>query len=251
LIFMQKPDGSFYSKYFPDQRGRDDRWRSQYYPGEAALALLMLYEWETTPQWLGAAARAVERIALDGQPQRRTFPDQWYLLATNRLLRLAQDTDVPLRRQVVWNHAVHVCRDMMTDQRLQTDAGQRYGCYTDDGRTCPTATRLEGLLAAYEFLPDTNRRLSEDIWKSVQPAIGFLVRSQITTGPHAGGIPRAYPATTAPDDDSQTDDLASGRAAEIRIDYVQHALSAMMQYEAILIKRRDAEGSLPGPTQGQ
>ena len=42
IIFMQKSDGTFYSKFFPDA-GRSDAWQSDYYPGEAALALLMLY----------------------------------------------------------------------------------------------------------------------------------------------------------------------------------------------------------------
>ena len=44
VIHMQKDDGSFYSKYIPSEGGRQDSWTSLYYPGEAALGLLMLYE---------------------------------------------------------------------------------------------------------------------------------------------------------------------------------------------------------------
>jgi hypothetical protein len=36
VLFLQKPDGSFYSRYFAD-KGLDRDWRSRYYPGEAAL----------------------------------------------------------------------------------------------------------------------------------------------------------------------------------------------------------------------
>jgi len=43
LLFRQKTDGSFYSKYLPEKGGRDDCWRFLYYPAEAALGLLMLY----------------------------------------------------------------------------------------------------------------------------------------------------------------------------------------------------------------
>ena len=41
IIYMQKEDGSFYSKYIPSMGGRQDEWQSLYYPGEAALGLLM------------------------------------------------------------------------------------------------------------------------------------------------------------------------------------------------------------------
>ena len=34
ILFMQKPDGSFHSKYIPSQGGRNDKWTSLYYPGE-------------------------------------------------------------------------------------------------------------------------------------------------------------------------------------------------------------------------
>ena len=43
-VYMQKEDGSFYSKYIPSAGGRWDEWQSLFYPGEAALGLLMLYQ---------------------------------------------------------------------------------------------------------------------------------------------------------------------------------------------------------------
>jgi hypothetical protein len=36
VLFLQRPDGSFYSRYFAD-KGLDRDWQSLYYPGEAAL----------------------------------------------------------------------------------------------------------------------------------------------------------------------------------------------------------------------
>ena len=44
LLFMQNKDGGFYSKFIPEKGGRDDSWTSLYYPGEAALGLIMLSE---------------------------------------------------------------------------------------------------------------------------------------------------------------------------------------------------------------
>ena len=63
IVFMQKTDGSFYSKYIPEKGGKDDSWTSLYYPGEAALGLLMLYEKDPDLRWLQAAANAIAYLA--------------------------------------------------------------------------------------------------------------------------------------------------------------------------------------------
>lgn len=39
IIYMQKSDGSFYSKYLVDAKQKDENFVSLYYPGEAALGL--------------------------------------------------------------------------------------------------------------------------------------------------------------------------------------------------------------------
>ncbi|MBN1588853.1 MAG: hypothetical protein JW888_05005, partial [Pirellulales bacterium] len=84
LVFMQKADGSFYSKFDLARRGRDDRWTSLYYPGEAALGLLMLYEKDPQPIWLETAARAIAYLARMRQGAKAVEPDHWALLATAR-----------------------------------------------------------------------------------------------------------------------------------------------------------------------
>jgi len=65
----------------------------------------------------------------------------------------------------------------------------------------------------------------------------FLMRCQITDGPHAGALPRVIqgfrPATQPPAD--------AAEAGEIRIDYVQHALSAMLLYDAAMARTPHAE----------
>ena len=44
ILFMQRDDGSFFSKYTPSEGGKQGDWVSLYYPGEAALGLVMLFE---------------------------------------------------------------------------------------------------------------------------------------------------------------------------------------------------------------
>ena len=52
IVYMQKDDGSFYSKYVPAESGRNNTWTSWHYPGEAALGLILLHERDPSPLWI-------------------------------------------------------------------------------------------------------------------------------------------------------------------------------------------------------
>jgi hypothetical protein len=227
LLFMQQPNGAFYSKYFPDL-GRSDLWQSMYYPGEAALGLLMLHELDPAPQWMRGAQQALVAMAREGGQQDKTFPDQWFLLASEYWFRL-RDENVPDQVTAeILHHARRICRDMVADQQGQLDCPMIAGCFTPDGRTCPTATRLEGLLAALMFLPPEDEALKQEIRVATRRAMRFLLRAQVADGPLAGAIPRVMPGFGQPQDASD-----AARAGEVRVDYVQHALSAKIQFEQV------------------
>ena len=70
---------------------------------------------------------------------------------------------------------------------------------------------------------------------AVHEGMAFLLNSQVRTGPYAGGIPRGV--RTYPDDGSGSLRTFNQRVTEIRIDYVQHALSAMIQYRELYFAR--------------
>ena len=228
LLFMQKNDGSFYSKYIPASGGRDDSWTSLYYPGEAALGLVMLYEHDPSPPWLQAAAEAIAYLARSREDESRVPADHWALLATARLLPLYDRCDPPVARKVIVGHAIRICRSMLSEQVLQADDPVYVGGFSRDGRTTPTATRLEGLLAALTFLSE-DPALRNRIISSVQRGLDFLLAAQLREGPYAGAIPRAV--KRLPAGDSQRLRSFNKRATEVRIDYVQHGLSAVVQYE--------------------
>jgi hypothetical protein len=231
IIFMQKSDGTFYSKFVPDA-GRSDIWDSDYYPGEAALGLILLYAQDPARQWLETAAKALDGIVQRGAATRPTFPDQWFLLAAAQMLRLEPDASLPMSRDTLLAHARQICEDMLREQQRQAAAyPQIAGCFTEDGRSCPSATRLEGLLAALRFLPANDPQLQASIRASIEDGMRFLLRCQITTGPHAGAFPRVLLGYAQP---QNTDKL---RAQEVRIDYVQHAMSALIGYEAEFSKK--------------
>ena len=101
LIFMQKEDGGFHSKYIPSQNGRTDKWTSLYYPGEAALGLVMLYEKDPDAKWLEAAAKAIGYLAKQRAGRRRVEADHWALIATSKLLPLYDRIAPPVPRALI------------------------------------------------------------------------------------------------------------------------------------------------------
>ena len=237
VIFMQKADGSFYSKYIPSTVGRDDRWTSLYYPGEAALGLMMLYEHDPSPEWLQSAAKVIFYLAKKRANETKIEHDHWALLATAKILKYYDQIDDPkLSKEAVVKHAVQICEAIVAlDASLPVDSIS-YGGFNSDGRTTPTATRLEGLLEAVTYLPPEYNQLKQKITARVPAAINFLINSQEKSGEYAGGIPRAKVNMSYKFMSYGMDFYE--KATEIRIDYVQHALSAMIQYDTVFGESR-------------
>lgn len=228
VVHMQKADGSFYSKYIPSKGGRHDAWTSLYYPGEAALGLLLLYELDGSPVWLEAAAKALGYLARSRQGSSEVPADHWALLATAKLVAVDDRGDAPVARDSIVAHATQVCESILREQVWSADDPLLIGGFSDDGRTTPTATRLEGLLAALACLSHQQQELRARITSSVHDAMSFLVRSQVREGEFAGAIPRAV--RRLPTDHPRSARSFNRRVTEVRIDYVQHAMSAMIQY---------------------
>ena len=224
IVYLQKPDGNFHSKYIPSEGGPSDQWTSLYYPGEAALGLVMLYELDPDPLWLESASKAIGYLAESRQTQTEVPADHWALLATSRLMAL--QTELPLERLTLINHAIQICGSILQDQVDHSQATECIGGFDPHGRTTPTATRLEGLLAALKCLPE-NYFAYGRVKASIPPAIQCLLRAQVSAGPQRGAVPRAMRPRVG---ESKAIASFNQRATEVRIDYVQHALSAWIEY---------------------
>jgi len=240
IEFMQHPeDGSFTCK-FSYKHGKNDDWNSLYYPGEAALGLLYLAEMEEQnnnmdkkTKWMSVATKALLYL----ERYRRTEelediePDHWALLATAKLLPMLEEyyENNAMEYWLIYNHGVKVAQSMV-DSHTMEGLRQHLGCFTYDRRTCPTSTRLEGLLASLTFIREGEvyvgeeehiaQPLRERIEESVALGVRFLLDAQqsSTENNMQGGVPACYPV-------KHTDD------AYVQIDYVQHSMSAMMAYE--------------------
>jgi putative cell wall-binding protein len=213
ILYMQRGDGSFYPQYVPSRGGRVATPASLYYPGEAALGLLMLYELDPQPVWIQSATKALTYLAASRVNDSDPPPDHWALIATERLLRLSPraGAQVQVPRQSLLDHVVQVCDAILDDQIRSSSDPRVIGAFSSDGRTTPAATRLEGLQAALATLP-SEHPLRPRLRAGIDASMAFLLPTQIAEGRYAGAFPAAVDAT------------------EIRIDYVQHALSATMRY---------------------
>lgn len=229
ILFMQKRNGGFYSKYFLDSRGRDDSWTSLYYPGEAALGLLMLYEIDKDSKWLNAAAKALKYLAIIRKGESVVEADHWALIATTKLLKHYDELELDIPAELFIDHGIQICKSIIIAiPQFQPDSPY-YGCMTSDGRTTPTATRLEGLLSFIDVIPEQRKSLIYSVLMVVNKGIGFLEEAQINSGPAAGAITRAL---TIPPSEKFMYNIQPDykRDTEVRIDYVQHALCAWIQY---------------------
>jgi len=177
-----------------------------------------------------SAARALAYLARSRENETDVPADHWALLATARLLALEQSDGLPVSRELLINHAVQICDTMLRNQIDYPWSSRYNGGFSADGRTTPTATRLEGLQAALTFLPP-DHATRERIEAAVPRGISFLLRTQVNEGEFIGAFPRAIGKIDA---FIHNTDGFNRRVTEVRIDYVQHALSALIQYLALV-----------------
>lgn len=235
ILFMQRPDGSFRSLFGENPRPQEQGWVSLYYPGEAALGLIMLFEHDGDARWLSAAVRALLYLARS-RAGRSSPPDHWALIATERLFGCSPEwsregvsveqswqDEVRFRdsQDLLIGHAEAVTTTML-DEQCQLGKGRcPAGWFGPEPRIAPTATRLEGLLAASR-LP-LGVALQQRIGRAIDLGLRFLLDSQLQQGPAVGGFTRTCLSCAGASDK---------RATEVRIDYVQHALAAFRDYLA-------------------
>lgn len=232
--FLQQPNGSFYSRYFPESDYKDPDWHSLYYPGEAAIGLALLFRLDPDQRWLQMAMATLRYLATLRQAQSQVEADHWALLATRELYRLGDRTGSDVDWALLLRHGVQIAESIIGKGYLAGNAG-RYPLHFDwlekNRRSTPLATRLEGVLALFETLDSRESNLRSGLFQFASQGVRQLVDSQIQQPPFRGGIADylSNPSTT------------HGRGeegpSEVRIDYVQHGLSALLRYRRLLGSR--------------
>ena len=224
IVGVQGPNGRFVvhkARHFNGNASSTD-FVSEYYPGETVLALMRLYAVDNDPRWLDAAAKSADYLintrdrdsTLDTQ-----IHDHWLLYGLNELHRSKPDPSYLA-------HTRRILATMHRAQHLANPADDWYGGYSVPPGATPTSTRTEGLASASQLLRDfgTEEQAAQALETTRLGAV-FVLETQLL--PEAamffpqprrcvGGVPRSW------------------ADPEIRIDYVQHAISCWLAMADLL-----------------
>jgi hypothetical protein len=225
----QKEDGSFVHTRLSD--GTDNGFVSEYYPGEAILALMRIYSIDPQDKWLDVAERnATYLITIRdlGKATEDLIHDHWLLYGINELYRKRP-------KPIYMTHAMRIVEAISMSQVLEARDLDHLGCFNDRPESTPTATRSEGLLAAYNLAKDHGHEAEA---KAMLPVIIRAIQFELQNQYY---IENAMYALRP--------DICLGAFRKhltsytIRIDYVQHNLTAVLA----LYRLMEAEGieSLP------
>jgi hypothetical protein len=218
VVAMQQPDGAFDS-YLPIRGDEPTGSVSLYYPGEAMLGLARVAALGIDDGFLAAAHRGADFLIASRQGRTKLPPDAWLIQA----LEVLHASD-PKPSYV--EHAMAISRSMLADQ-YGPDAPPIYagGFGNEPIRSTRTSARVEGIVSAC--------RLGLRVGDARAPG---LLEAMQRTVPHL--LPMQYDADNTFFLDDATTVIGAMRGglddAEVRIDYVQHHISAMLGLAGLL-----------------
>jgi hypothetical protein len=227
IVKQQAEDGHFRSNADVEREtGKKLKREPVYYPGEAALALMRLYAIDPQPEFLETARRAADwvgqvrdaYVSEDDQEH-----DHWMSYAYNELFRVTHDG-------AYLEHAFKIARAIQKKQHRASDGSSRATEAPDwagtfyEGQTTPASTRLEAYdadiaLSRFAGKPDDwLRSPAEEVASSIlgqqyRPESAYWLANPARA---AGGVRESL------------------FVADVRIDYVQHAMSAWLHFARIL-----------------
>ena len=175
--------------------GRLIQFKSDYFTGEALFGLMRLYEVTRDTIWLDAVADCETVLA----PLDYGVPEQshWCLYALELLYRYRP-------QKLFLDHAVRIARHTLERPR-----------YRRSGRSTPVACRSEGLSAFLRLARDAPGAVAPHFVDTVRAAVAhnldLQIRHRLPDGAFAGGG-------------------QGSEATEVRIDYIQHNISAFLAW---------------------
>jgi hypothetical protein len=212
IVAMQQADGSFDS-YLPINGNEPAGSVSLYYPGEAMLGLARVAALGIDEGFLAAAHKGADFLISSRQGQTRLPPDAWLIQA----LEVLHQYD-PKPSYV--EHAMAISRSMLEAQ-YGSDAPPVYvgGFGNEPVRSTRTTARVEGIVAACRLGFRVGDARAAVYLAAIQKTVPHLLTMQYD-------LDNAFflddPAAVRGGMRGGLDD------AEIRIDYVQHYISALL-----------------------
>lgn len=220
-------DNGEFKTHIQFKNGELDDHVSGYYPGEAVYALTRLYEATGDKQWLAIAEKGALWIITirDAKETRNTIAhDHWLLYGLRELYKNNHN-------EAYLDHAKKIVDGIIAMQHVDGVDATWVGGYYSPPRSTPTATRSEGLGAAYElFLEAGENEYAEKAYEALEKGVVFQMRTFVD-GPNARTFPNSRKALGG-FRYSLTDDT-------VRIDYVQHNISSLLLYYNISQKKNN------------
>ena len=219
---VQGFDGEFKVHLLDLASGKSSSFRSDYYPGEALLALMRLYTLDSDPAWLDSAEAGAEWLITvrdSGLDTSELAHDHWLLYALNELYRQRP-------QELFSEHAFKISDAIIAAQNRNPQYPDWLGSYNQPPRSTPTATRSEGLFSTYLLARDHGY---EDRAAAILEALKLNVAFQLST--------QFRPESVMYLKDPQRSMGGFHRSLdnyELRIDYTQHNISALLGLYKIL-----------------
>jgi hypothetical protein len=212
ILSLQNSDGSFES-YHPVKGDEPDGSVSLYYPGEAILALVSWYKFDEDKKWLEAARRGADYLIAEQSKNKPLPADAWFIQALEALNKR-------LFNKKYFDHALAIAETILATQYNEEDSVYYAGAFSPGvARVTPTASRAEGLLAAYRMAEPMKDWRATKIVMALKACARFQLSQQL-------GEENKYrlpnPQRAVGGFHESLDDL------HIRIDYVQHNISALL-----------------------
>ncbi|MBN1565239.1 MAG: hypothetical protein JXA10_15445, partial [Anaerolineae bacterium] len=211
----QRADGSFVQKVFVETNVIEDI-DSQYYPGEAILAMTRLAALDGDARWLDVAENAARYLITVRDAGLETYElthDHWLLYSLNDLYRARPEA-------LYLDHAMRIAEAIVMGQNRAPEYQDWFGSYYRPPRSTPTATRSEGLCAAYQLARDFDLpEMADQILETLEYGIGFQLQTQFQP---ESAMYLADPQRVLGAFHRDLDNF------EIRIDYVQHNISSLL-----------------------
>lgn len=222
---VQAQTGNFVVHKQRHSTGKSFRFVSVYYPSEALLGLNRLYALDKNENWLDIAEKGAKyliNVRDMGKRLKQIEHDHWLLYALNDLYRYRKNS-------IYIQHALKITRAILAKQNNHPDDPDWMGSYYQPPRSTSTACRSEGLSAAYLLVRDFGiPSEADEILDAIKHGVSYQLRTQFTPE-SVFHLPKPHKAIGG-FRKSLTDQ-------EIRIDYVQHNISSILNLYRIMKKK--------------
>jgi len=158
VIAFQAPNGLVYETYDEvAEGGPPPAKQPRYYPGEAFLSLMALYNFDGQKKWLDAAKKAAETQMREWDKDKKQQPDAWVVQAMVKLFDATKDKRLPsyVLEQASW----HFAHQWGMPEKKEKMPFEDYFGGADNStppRSTPTSARNEADIEAWHLAKSVN-----------------------------------------------------------------------------------------------